>query len=52
MGRWRQSDVSLADIMYQLHLSGITPITEDKEEELATSKTTGTHEEGLFAGLC
>ena len=39
IGRWKQSDVSVDDLLFQLHLRGIT-LTEE-EEEMSTLKTKG-----------
>ena len=38
--RWRQKDISVDDILYQLHLRGIT-LTEEQEEEMSKLKTKG-----------
>ena len=40
IGRWKQSDVSVDDILFQLHLRGIT-LTEEQEEEMSKLKTKG-----------
>ena len=38
--RWRQKDISVDDILYQLHLRGIQ-LTEEQEEEMDKLKTKG-----------
>ena len=38
--RWRQKDISVDDILYQLHLRGIQ-LTEEQEEEIDKLKTKG-----------
>ena len=38
--RWRQTDISVDDILYQLHLRGIQ-LTEEQEEEMDKLKTKG-----------
>ena len=38
--RWRQKDISVDDILYQLHLRGIT-LTQEQEEEMSKLKTKG-----------
>ena len=38
--RWRQKDISVDDILYQLHLRGIK-LTEEQEEEMAKLKIKG-----------
>ena len=38
--RWRQKDISVDDILYQLHLRGIQ-LTEEQEEEMGKLKTKG-----------